>query len=86
MAEIVLNVFNYVTLHLCSCSADGSSVKTQDDLAPDRHSHFVKQTPNLEGTSPDMISPQQISEPKEGWIHVQIDNIALRVTGVTAND
>ncbi|XP_052448202.1 transcription factor TFIIIB component B'' homolog isoform X2 [Carassius gibelio] len=49
-----------------SCSADGSSVNTQDDLAPDRHSQLVKQTPNLEGTSPDMISPQQTSEPKEG--------------------
>ncbi|XP_059403153.1 transcription factor TFIIIB component B'' homolog [Carassius carassius] len=48
-----------------SCSADGSSVNTQDDLAPDRHSQF-KQTPNLEGTSPDRISPQQTSEPKEG--------------------
>uniref|UniRef100_A0A9J8B9S8 Myb-like domain-containing protein n=1 Tax=Cyprinus carpio carpio TaxID=630221 RepID=A0A9J8B9S8_CYPCA len=48
-----------------SCSVDGSSVYTQDDIAPERDSQFAKQTPNLEGTSPVMISPQQTSEPKE---------------------
>ncbi|XP_016305020.1 transcription factor TFIIIB component B'' homolog [Sinocyclocheilus anshuiensis] len=48
-----------------SCSADGSSVYTQDDIAPERHSQFDKQTPNLEGTPPVMINPQQTLEPKE---------------------
>lgn len=81
-----LEFFLPMSLHLCSCSVDGSSVYTQDDIAPERDSQFAKQTPNLEGTSPVMISPQQTSEPKEGGVHVQIDNIDLRVTGVTAND
>lgn len=63
---------------LYSCSADGFSVDTQDNIAPERDSQFAKQTPNLEETSLVMTNPQQTSEPNEGEVHVvQIENIAL---------
>ncbi|KAI2664467.1 hypothetical protein H4Q32_002684 [Labeo rohita] len=48
-----------------SCSADGFSVDTQDNIAPERDSQFAKQTPNLEETSLVMTNPQQTSEPNE---------------------
>ncbi|KAL0192972.1 hypothetical protein M9458_011268, partial [Cirrhinus mrigala] len=47
------------------CSVDGSSVDTQDNIAPERHREFGKQTPSLEETSLVMINPQQTSEPNE---------------------
>ncbi|KAK7173497.1 hypothetical protein R3I93_003346 [Phoxinus phoxinus] len=48
-----------------SCSSDGSSVCTQDSIAPEKHIQFAKHTSNLELASLVMINPQQTSEPNE---------------------
>ncbi|XP_077087626.1 uncharacterized protein bdp1 isoform X3 [Siphateles boraxobius] len=50
---------------IVSCSSDGSSVYTQDSIAPEKHIQFAKHTSNLELASRVMINPQQTSEPNE---------------------